>query len=67
MGENMLAFLDDERRHRERLAQVHLRRIGLRGEAFALLRENLATEPLHLMREGGELRDARRGALSEGR
>jgi hypothetical protein len=34
---------------------VHLQRIGVRGEAFTLLTENLATKPLDLVLERGDL------------
>ena len=45
----------DDRRHREVFAQVHLRGIGFGGEALALLTEDLPTEPLELVLEGGDL------------
>ena len=74
MSGNRLAFLDGRGGHRERLAQVHLVRIGFGGEALALLAKDLAAEPLELMLERGdllglradqrgELRGAHRGSL----
>jgi hypothetical protein len=64
MGSNRLAFIDRHRRHREGLAQVHLRRIGLGGKAFALLTEYLATKPLDLVLESGDLLVLHRNRVS---
>ncbi len=49
MSGDTLTLLERLCRDRECLAQVHLGRIGLGGEAFALLAENLTTEPLELV------------------
>ena len=50
-----LGFFDGRRRDRERLTQMQLVRIGLRGEPFAFLTKVLAAEPLELVLEGCDL------------
>ena len=51
MGGDALAFLDGRGRHRESLAQMHLRWVGLGGEALALLAKDLTAEPIKLVRQ----------------
>ena len=76
MSWDALAFLDRLRRCRENFAQVHLRGIGFRSEALALLPKELPAEPLELVLQrydllslrahhSGELRGAHRTHFGE--
>src|ERR1700677_2319834 len=55
MGWDALALLDRLCRHREDFAQVHLRGIGFRSEALALLPKELPAKPLELVLERCDL------------